>query len=89
MSAPEQHDPVVTKEHKAERRGSRRERARVIAMAVLLIVIIVFAVLNLGAVKVDWIFGSGHAPLIVVIVISLLVGIFITYIAGRANRRKG
>lgn len=89
MSAPEHHDPVVTKEHKAERRGAHRERTRVIAMAGLAILITVFAVLNLGEVKVDWILGSAHAPLIIVIVISLLVGIFITYIAARAGRRKG
>ena len=89
MSAPEQHDPVATREHKAERRGAHRERARAIAMVLLAILITVFAVVNLGEVKVDWIIGSAHAPLIIVIVISLLVGIFITYIAARAGRRKG
>ena len=38
--------------------------------------------------KVDWVFGSGHAPLIIVIVISLLVGIVLTYLAERRNKRK-
>ena len=34
-----------------------------------------FAVLNVRSVKVDWIVGSSHAPLIVVIAVSLLLGI--------------
>ena len=43
--------------------------------------ITLFAVLNVEDVKVNWIFGSGHAPLIIVIVISVLVGIVLTYFA--------
>ncbi len=58
-------------------------------MLVLLAVLItLFAVLNLKQVKVDWIFGSGHAPLIIVIVISLLVGIVLTYFAERLVRKR-
>jgi uncharacterized integral membrane protein len=34
-------------------------------------------------VKVSWIFGSGKAPLIIVIVISLLVGIVLTHFVER------
>lgn len=49
---------------------------------------IAFAVLNLNQVKVDWIVGSGHAPLIIVIVISLLVGIVFTHLAERVGRRR-
>ena len=56
-----------------------------LALAVLLTL---FGVLNLREVKVDWIIGSGHAPLIVVIVISLLAGIVITYLAERRSRRR-
>jgi len=51
-------------------------------------VFIVFAVLNLDQVKVNWIVGSGHAPLIIVIVISLLVGIVLTYSADRMGRKR-
>jgi uncharacterized integral membrane protein len=68
---------------------SRRELARTGALVVLAVLITLFAVLNLDNVKVDWIFGSGHAPLIVVIVISLLVGIVLTHFAERrAGRRR-
>ena len=55
----------------------------------LAIIATLFAVLNLNSVKVDWILGSGRAPLIVVIVISLLIGVVFTYIAERrAGRRR-
>ena len=52
------------------------------------LVAIVFALLNLNEVEVHWAFGSGKAPLIIVIVISLLVGIVLTYFAERLSRRR-
>lgn len=55
----------------------------------LAILITLFAVFNLDRVKVNWIFGSGRAPLIVVIVISLLVGILLTYAADRRSGKRG
>jgi uncharacterized integral membrane protein len=62
---------------------SRRDRARSAALIVLAIAITAFAVLNLGEVKVNWIVGSGRAPLIIVIAIALLVGILLTHFAER------
>ena len=67
---------------------SRRERARIVAMVVLAVLITLFAVLNGKQVKVNWIAGSGKAPLIIVIVISLLVGIVLTYITERRSGRR-
>lgn len=67
---------------------SRRERSRTIVLLALAVLITVFAVLNLGDVSVDWIVGSGRAPLIVVIMISLGVGILITYVAERRSGRR-
>lgn len=55
---------------------------------VLAVLITLFAVLNVKSVKVNWIFGSSEAPLIIVIVISLLVGIVLTYIADRRGRGR-
>jgi uncharacterized integral membrane protein len=69
-------------------RRSATERARLIGMLVLAVLITLFAVLNGNEVKVDWIIGSGHAPLIVVIVISVLIGILLTYLAERRKQRK-
>ena len=67
---------------------SKREIARTAAIAVLAILITLFAVFNLNEVKVSYVFGSGKAPLIIVIVISLLVGIVMTYFAERIPRKR-
>lgn len=69
-------------------RRNRRELARLAVVAVLAVLITLFAVLNVKEVKVDWIFGSSRAPLIVVIVVSLLVGILITHFAGLRFKRR-
>jgi uncharacterized integral membrane protein len=71
----------------AERR-SRRELTRTGALVVLAVLITLFAVFNLKEVKVSYVFGSGKAPLIIVIVISLLVGIVLTYFADRRPRKR-
>jgi uncharacterized integral membrane protein len=68
-------------------RRSRRESTRTGALIALAIVITLFAVLNVDTVKVHWIVGSGHAPLIVVIVVSLLIGILLRHFAGRRAGR--
>jgi lipopolysaccharide assembly protein A len=69
-------------------RRSRRELARTVAVALLAVLITLFAVLNVEEVEVNWIFGSAKAPLIIVIVVSLIVGILITYLASLRSRRK-
>lgn len=69
-------------------RRSRREQARTGALLLLAVLITLFAVLNLDEVKVDWIFGSGHAPLIIVIVVSLLVGVVFTHFAERRTAKR-
>ncbi|HTR89365.1 MAG TPA: LapA family protein [Solirubrobacteraceae bacterium] len=70
------------------RRGTR-ETARTAVLVILAALITAFAVQNTGSVRVKWILGSGEAPLIVVIVISLLVGALITYLAMlRSGRRR-
>lgn len=71
----------------AERR-SRREQTRTGALVVLAVLITLFAVFNFDEVKVHWIFGSGRAPLIIVIVISLLVGVVLTYFAERRTAKR-
>jgi uncharacterized integral membrane protein len=67
---------------KADRRG-KREQARTVTLVVLAVLVTLFAVFNLKQVHVSWIFGSGKAPLIIVIVISLLVGIVLTHFVER------
>ncbi len=71
-----------------EERRNRREMARTGGMVLLAVLITLFAVLNLKSVKVDWVFGSGHAPLIIVIVVSLLVGILLARFAERLASKR-
>jgi uncharacterized integral membrane protein len=87
MAGPSAQIPGPETPRKTARRPPS-EYARTVAMLVLVVLITLFAVLNLDEVKVDWIFGSGHAPLIIVIVVSLLVGIVLTYFAERRGRRR-
>ncbi len=69
---------------------SQREVMRTVAIVVLAILVTLFAVFNLNEVKVSYVFGSGKAPLIIVIVVSVLFGIVLTYLAERLQqRRKG
>jgi uncharacterized integral membrane protein len=74
--------------HKPRERRKTSERVKAIFPLLLAGLAIAFAVLNLNQVKVDWIVGSGHAPLIIVIVISLLVGVVFTHFAERIGRRR-
>jgi uncharacterized integral membrane protein len=69
-------------------RRSRRETARTGALVVLAILVTLFAVLNTDKVKVHWIFGTREAPLIIVIVVSLLVGVIFTHFAERRGSKR-
>jgi uncharacterized integral membrane protein len=77
-----------TEQVDAGSRRSRRELARTIAFVVLAVLMTLFAVLNVKEVEVNWIFGSSQAPLIIVIVVSLLVGILLTHFAELRWRRR-
>jgi uncharacterized integral membrane protein len=63
-------------------------RKRVVLMAVG-VVVVLFAVLNFGRVKVDWIVTSGRTPLIIVIAVSFALGIAADRLAiERIKRRR-
>jgi uncharacterized integral membrane protein len=48
-----------------------------------------FALVNLRNVKVDWIVGSAHSPLILVIAVSVLIGVGIDrVVVSRARKRS-
>jgi uncharacterized integral membrane protein len=68
------------------REPERRQRARLVASVALAGLGVVFAVLNLDEVEVNWIVGTWDTPLIIVIAISVLVGAALGYVAAR--RRK-
>jgi uncharacterized integral membrane protein len=88
MSAQQPHEPAAPTKERPGVRRSPAETARTGSLVVLAILITLFAVFNLDQVKVNWVFGSGRAPLIIVIVISLLVGIVLTHFAERRTRRR-
>lgn len=64
------HDQGTT----AASQRSSRDRARLVAVAILVTAAAVFAFVNFEQVKVDLIFGSVKMPLFVVIVACLLIG---------------
>jgi uncharacterized integral membrane protein len=83
-------DPnTVPSQRDAQTPAPRRDRARLVAGLILAGVGLAFALVNLGNVKVDWIVGSAHSPLILVIVVSVLIGAGIDRIAvSRARKRS-
>jgi uncharacterized integral membrane protein len=71
---------------------SRRDTVRLTLAVVIGALGAVFVVLNLGAVNVNWIVGSGSTPLIIVIVLWFLIGMATDRIlvvrAGRKRARR-
>jgi uncharacterized integral membrane protein len=53
---------------------SGRERAGLLGLGACLVIAILFAILNLHQVSVNWIVTSSHTPLTIVIAVSFLIG---------------
>jgi len=87
MSTPAQAPQTPGKGQSQADKRSTRETARTGGLIVLAVLITLFAVFNLKEVKVSYVFGTGKAPLIIVIVISLLVGIVLAYFADRRPKK--
>jgi uncharacterized integral membrane protein len=64
-----------------------RDRKKLAAALILGSPVVLFAVLNLDDVRVNWILGEWNTPLIFVIVVSLAIGVLLGFLAGR--RRDG
>jgi uncharacterized integral membrane protein len=68
---------------------SSRDRARMIAVAVLVVLAALLALFNLDTVKVSLIFASVRMPLIILIVICLLLGAAIgAFLSRRGDKRR-
>jgi uncharacterized integral membrane protein len=65
----------------------KRNRSRQIVVIALVALGVLFAVLNLDEVSVNWIVGTWRTPLIVVIAASMLVGAAAGYLVGRRRER--
>jgi len=73
---------------KTSRSAASREKARTIALIVIAVLATAFAVLNTTSVEVNWIVGKSSAPLIIVIAVSILAGVLVTYLGERITRRR-
>ncbi|MBV8713144.1 MAG: hypothetical protein JOY56_15250 [Solirubrobacterales bacterium] len=81
--------PESTADVRSRRTGvERRDRARLIAAAIVGALIAVFAVVNLNGVKVHWVFATGQTPLIVVIALAFVLGILVDRLVIRARRKR-
>ena len=70
-------------------KADRRNRARLVAAAVIGGVVAAFALLNLNDVKVHWLVASGRTPLILVIVVAFALGVAVDrLVIFRAKRRQ-
>ena len=79
-------DRLASTTEQAPAARGRRERLRLAFSFGLGALAVLFAVLNLDDVQVNWIIGTWDTPLIVVIALSLLVGAAIGWVV---SRRRG
>jgi uncharacterized integral membrane protein len=70
--------PAIPAEPRKERLVRHGRRARLYAWAVsfvaLLVALILLIAANLRSVKLDWVFGSGHASLVWIVLASTILG---------------
>ena len=57
-----------------------------VATATLVVVVALFALLNLQNVTMNWIVGTTHTPLIVVVAVCSLIGLAVGFLIGRRTR---
>lgn len=81
-------DPNLPTQQDERQPATRREQARLVTGVVLGGLGAAFALVNLESVKVDWIVGSAHSPLILVIIVSVLIGIGIDRVAIMRARKR-
>jgi uncharacterized integral membrane protein len=82
-------DPDLLPEQQGEHTPAPlRERRRLITGVILGGLGLAFALVNLGNVNVDWIVGSAHSPLILVIVVSVLIGVGLDRVLVRRARKR-
>ncbi|ENH97092.1 hypothetical protein J416_07382 [Gracilibacillus halophilus YIM-C55.5] len=59
-----------------------RGQTYILVSVLFAVIIAIFAVINVEAVEVNYLFGTGEAPLILVILFSVLMGAFVTAAVG-------
>lgn len=88
MSAEQQgpQSPEPRRQDSREERGTPTPREFV--LAILAVVILVFALSNLGDVSVHWVVATSRAPLVIVILVALLFGFAIGWLGRRSQIRR-
>jgi uncharacterized integral membrane protein len=66
-----------------DKRRSRKENTRLVAVAAVSAIAALFAVLNLEEIEVNWIVGTWDTPLIVVVALSMVLGAGLGFLVGR------
>lgn len=79
--------PIHERSDRQPRPSHAGKNRRLVAGMVIGALVAVFAFLNLGDVKVNWILGTGHSPLIIVIAVSFLLGVLVSWLA-RLRRKS-
>lgn len=69
-------------------REQRLSRVQLVLASIAGVLIVLFAVLNLDKVEVNWIIGKHATPLIVVIIVSVLLGVLLDRGAVVLRRRR-
>lgn len=75
--------------HKGEVARDRKARARIVAAAVLAVLLTLFAVLNGQTVRVHFIFTTARVPMIVVIVVCAVIGVVVGWLIARRRAARG
>jgi uncharacterized integral membrane protein len=68
---------------------SRSVTRKQAASAVGVVVVAVFALINLQSVTMHWVVGTTHTPLIVLVAICVLIGGGVGFLVGRRTRTPG
>jgi uncharacterized integral membrane protein len=72
----------------AEEQSGRKQVSRKQAtIAVVMVVVIVFALLNFQDVTMHWIVGTTHTPLIILVAVCLLIGLGVGFVVGQRRAR--
>ena len=71
-----------------ERNTESRIKPQYIVVAVCAVVLLVFALLNTDEARVDFLFDSVSAPLVLVIVVCALLGFVIGWFVGRRRHDR-
>jgi uncharacterized integral membrane protein len=81
-------DPPVAKSQRPRTAAERRDRSRMVAAALIGALVAIFALLNLGDVKVRWLFWTFETPLIVVVLITFVLGMLVDRLMVVRARKK-